>query len=292
VPGLLTRVRTRMTIPAHRRTRGLLDGGYASVFSGRSHDFDDLREYVPGDEIRDIDWKATARLGSPLVKRYAATRDQTVVLVVDTGRGMTARAAGGGSKCDVALLAAGVLASVATAHGDSVALVAADAATSVALPGRSSDAHLERLLRTIEARTTPDAAPSDLLALLAAASGAFRRRLLMIVVTDECALTAAHERALRRLAAQHEVLWIAVEDADPTDPTAGDLIDATSATVLPSAVRLSRGLRAEFDASVRARRESNTAVLHHVGITPGRLRDEDGVVGGLYSMLERHRRAR
>ncbi|RAE29037.1 DUF58 domain-containing protein, partial [Burkholderia multivorans] len=72
--ALLNRIKARMTIHAHRRTRRLLDGDYSSVFHGHSLDFEDLRDYIPGDEIRDIDWKATARHADPLVKRYVAHR--------------------------------------------------------------------------------------------------------------------------------------------------------------------------------------------------------------------------
>jgi len=91
MPALLTKVKSKLYIVAHRKTWGLLDGEYTSVFRGRSLDYDDLREYVPGDEVRDIDWKATARHGSPLVKRYVADRRQKVVFVrrgaeVDGGR--------------------------------------------------------------------------------------------------------------------------------------------------------------------------------------------------------------
>ncbi len=79
--SLLQRVKSKLAIFAHRKARGMLDGEYGSVFRGRSLDFDDLRAYVPGDEVRDIDWKATARHGSPLIRRYVAVRRQTVLLV-------------------------------------------------------------------------------------------------------------------------------------------------------------------------------------------------------------------
>ena len=78
------------TIHAHRKVRSVLDGEYGSVHKGRSMDFDDLREYVPGDDIKDLDWKASARHGRPLVKRYIATRQHAVLLVVDTGWTMAA----------------------------------------------------------------------------------------------------------------------------------------------------------------------------------------------------------
>ena len=114
---LLRRVQTRLYIHAHRAVRGLIEGEYRSVFHGRSMDFDDLRPYVPGDEFKDIDWKATARYGSPLTKRYIASRKHTVVLVVDTGRDMAALAASGENKRDIAVLAAGTIGYLAIRHG-------------------------------------------------------------------------------------------------------------------------------------------------------------------------------
>lgn len=124
--ALLTRVKSKLFIVAHRRTWGLLDGEYASVFRGRSLDYDDLREYIPGDEIRDIDWKATARHGAPLVKRYVATRKQTVLLLVDTGRSMAAMAPSGEPKKDIAIQIAGMLGYLAVRHGDLVGLISGD----------------------------------------------------------------------------------------------------------------------------------------------------------------------
>ena len=91
--SLLRRVRTTLSIHAHRKVRGMLDGEYTSVFHGRSLEFDDLRPYIPGDEVKDVDWKATARLGSLMTRRYVASRKHTIVLVVDTGRSMAALAA-------------------------------------------------------------------------------------------------------------------------------------------------------------------------------------------------------
>ena len=84
----LTAVRRTVSIHAHRKALGLLDGEYAAVTTGRSMDFNDLREYVVGDDVKDIDWKATSRSLHPLVKRYVAVRKHTVLLVVSTGRSM------------------------------------------------------------------------------------------------------------------------------------------------------------------------------------------------------------
>ena len=120
--ALLTRIRARLTLHTHRRVAGLLDGGWASVFHGQSLDFDDLREYVDGDEIRDIDWKASARHSVPLVKRYTDHRRLRLALVVATGRSMDAAATGGESKRDLAILLAGMAGWFAVRGGDEVCL--------------------------------------------------------------------------------------------------------------------------------------------------------------------------
>ncbi|UUL75161.1 DUF58 domain-containing protein [Pseudarthrobacter sp. Fe7] len=158
--SLLQRVKSKMAIFAHRKARGMLDGEYGSVFRGRSLDFDDLRAYVPGDEVRDIDWKATARHGAPLVRRYMAVRRQTVLLVTDTGRNMAAEARSGEVKKDIAVLALGVLGYLAHRHGDVVGLVCGDSAATRSIPAKSGEAHLERLLRHVDSQTSLEAGPS------------------------------------------------------------------------------------------------------------------------------------
>ncbi len=86
----LARVKARLSIHAHRKVRGLLEGEYAAIQVGRGIDFNDLREYVRGDDVKDIDWKASARTRMLLVRRYVAERKHTVVLAVSTGRSMAA----------------------------------------------------------------------------------------------------------------------------------------------------------------------------------------------------------
>src|ERR687897_3011995 len=78
--SLLRKVKAKTAIHAHRKVRSVLDGEHGSIHKGRSMDFDDLREYVLGDDVKDLDWKATARSGRPLIKRYVATRQHAVML--------------------------------------------------------------------------------------------------------------------------------------------------------------------------------------------------------------------
>ncbi|EWT01859.1 hypothetical protein N865_12485 [Intrasporangium oryzae NRRL B-24470] len=290
---LLTRVKSKLFIASGRRSRSVLEGEYASVFHGRSLDYDDLRDYVPGDEVRDIDWKATARHRSPLVKRYVATRKQHVLLVVDTGRGMAAVSRGGEAKKEVAIAAAGLVAYLAQRHGDLVGLVQGTASSTVAHETRGSEAHLELLLRAIDTSTTLDGEQSDLTTQLDWIARTVRRRHVLLVVADDRDLDPAIDDLLRRLRVQHEILWVTVEDADPT-AIGGDRLayDVADGYTVPTSVRLDPSVREAYAAAVARRVAHTREVLDRRAIAHARLGTTDEVVPAVFGLLERHRRAR
>lgn len=290
---LLTRVKSKLFVHARRRSRTLLEGEYASVFHGRSLDYDDLRDYVIGDEVRDIDWKATARHTRPLVKRYVAHRKQNLMLVIDTGRGMAATTRSGEPKKDVAIAAAGLVGWLAQRHGDLVGLVRGTASSTRAHDLRGSEAHLELLLRAVDGATTLDGDRSNLATQLGWIVRNVKRRLFLLVVSDDRDLDPSMDELLRRLHVQHEILWITVEDADPTsigaERTAYDVADAYT---LPTLVRLDPKVRAAYAAEVAGRVERTNALLHRRGINHARIGSTDEVVATVFAMLERQRRAR
>lgn len=290
---MLTRVKSKLFVHARRRSRGLLEGEYASVFHGRSLDYDDLRDYVIGDEVRDIDWKATARHTRPLVKRYVAHRKQNLMLVVDTGRGMAATTRSGEPKKEVAIAAAGLVGWLAQRHGDLVGLVRGTATETTAHDLRGTEAHLELLLRAIDTATTLDGEQSNLTSQLRWIIRNVRRRLFLLVLADDRDLDPATEELLRRLHVQHEILWITVEDADPTAIEAGrTAYDVSDAHPLPTLVRRDSRVRAAYAAEVSHRVEHTAALLDRRGINHTRIGSSDDVVGAVFALLERQRRAR
>ena len=291
MPALLTPVKSKLFIVARRRTWGLLDGEYASVFRGRSLDYDDLREYVPGDEVRDIDWKATARHGSPLVKRWVASRTQTVVFLVDTGRGMAARTTSGEAKSAVAITLVGMLGYLALRHGDLVGLVEGDETATRGYAAAGREGNLERLLRVVQQRTTLDGGRSRLAAQLEFVASHHRQRRLLVVVADEHDLDEYEVGLIRRLHAQHEILWVTVEDADPTAAGAGDAaVDVGDELVLAPEVRFDTRLHAAYTRDVTARRQAREASLEGLGIVHARMGATGQVLPVLFRMLERQRR--
>lgn len=296
--SLLQRVKSDMAIFAHRKARGMLDGEYGSVFRGRSLDFDDLRAYIPGDEVRDIDWKATARHGSPLIRRYVAVRRQTVLLVTDTGRNMAAAARSGETKKDIALMALGVMGYLAHRHGDVVGLVSGDSAGTTALPAKGGEAHLERLLRRVDSAATLDAAPSRLEDQLDHVARTIKGRNLLFVVADEVAASPATSRLLRRLQAQHEILWLTVRDARlvPDEPLlppdeVPDSYSVSGSYPLPAHLVRDPAVVSAYATAVAERDTGRKAMLRQAGITEGEVAGSRDVVSALFALLERHRRA-
>ncbi|WP_258066815.1 DUF58 domain-containing protein [Arthrobacter sp. GMC3] len=290
--SLLMAVKSKMYIFAHRKARGMLIGEYASVFRGRSLDFDDLRSYVPGDDVRDIDWKATARVGSPLVKRYVATRRQQVLFVADTGRNMAATARGGETKKDLAVMIMGVIGSLALGHGDSVALVHGDARAQEALPAKGTEGHLERLLRIIDAVSLKSGS-SDLVAALEYAAAHYKQRMLLVVIADELAVQERCAKVLRRLGAQHEILWVQIDDVQLAGAQAlrGPGQDVAAMDTVLTLLAQDPGLVGDYEAATAARAQALADLLQSVGIVMTRIGHTEQVVGNVFALLERHRRA-
>lgn len=292
VTSLLQRVKSKMSIFAHRKARGILDGEYGSVFRGRSLDFDDLRAYVPGDEVRDIDWKASARHGSPLIKRYVAVRRQTLMLVADTGRNMAAESRDGETKKDIAVMALGVMGYLAHRHGDVVGLVCGDANGSRTLPAKAGEAHLERLLQEVDSRTGLDSGTSRLEEQLHHVARTVKGRKLLFVVTDELAAEPGLEQLLRRLRAQHEVLWLTIRDAELSGAThSRDAFSVADSAPLLGRIAESPAVAAAYATAAAERDAGRRAMLRRVGISEGHVANSHDVMTELFALLERHRRA-
>ncbi len=287
--SLLKRVQSKMFVFAHRKALGLLDGEYGSVFKGRSLDFDELRAYIPGDEVRDIDWKATARHGAPLVKRYVAIRRQTLLLVTDTGRNMAALAASGERKCDIGVQALGVLGYLAHRHGDVVGLVHGNAAGSRILPPRSGEDHLERLLQQVDRSTVLDGGPSGIACQLDYVLRNFMRRMLVVVVADELLPDAAVELLLRRLQARHEVLWFTVRDAELASHPGADAFEVADGSGIPAAIAADPAVRAAYLQAGLGREHRRQGIFRRLGIAEGSAGSSAEVLPALFALLERHR---
>lgn len=290
---LVHKVKGKLSIHVRRRSVALLDGGYASVHKGRSMDFDDLREYAVGDDIRDIDWKASARHGSMLIKRYVAERHFSLIIVMPAGREMAATAAGGEPKRDIAVLAAGVLGWLAIRHGDDVAMISGAPGRIHATRARSSEGHLEHLLQETLARSQPDSPSSDLPGLLRHITRNVKGRKVLLVVADDGVEPAEVEDTLRSLRLRHEVIWVDVADLDPLGlPPESVVRDVTSTRPLPDLLTSDTRLATEFGVAENQRRADVATMLRRTDVSAARVGHTDDVVPMIVRMLEKRRRGR
>lgn len=291
--ALLTKVRARLGIHARRKVFGLLEGGYASVHTGRSMDFNDLREYVPGDEVKDIDWKASARGRQLLVKRYVAERKHTVLLVVPTGREFAALANPQETKGDLAVLTAGMIGYLAVRHGDYVGLYAGTGDQPHAARPSTREIALERMLHQILDGCTAEAPATDLAGVLDFVVRTVSRRTIMLLVTQDVDLDDQALQQLRRLRVQHEVLVLAISDLDVADPalTGRVVRDVADGRRLPSFVGADARLSAELAAQSAERQERRRAALDQLGIASAQVSSSDDALGAVMTLLDRHRHA-
>lgn len=294
MPAHLPRIKARLSIHAHRKVRGLLEGEYAAVHVGRGIDFNDLREYVRGDDVKDIDWKASARSRQLLVKRYVAERKHTVLLCVSTGRSMAALNDAAVSKRELTVFVAGLMGLLAVQHGDLVSLVHGDASARHAEPPKGGELHLERLLGTVHDAIRPDGAAADLAALLRYVARTVRRRTILVVVCDDTYVSPESADLLRRLTVQHELLLLTIGDVDPTLPAVAGrrLVDVDTAAEVPGWLRHDRRLRRELADLVGREEQQLRHRLDQLGVVHERVRDTDSAVTAVFRLLERQRHAR
>ena len=198
-------------------TRGMvketLGGAYHSRFKGQGIEFDDFREYQPGDDVRFLDWNVTARLNEPFVRKYIEERELTVMLVVDIS-GSGDYSSQEDSKRERAAEVAAVFAFSAVQNQDKVGLILVSDQVEHYLPPRKGSSHALRCLRDI-LNNRPKSRQTDLTPALDLALERVAHRALVVVVSDFFTPDQKWEKSLRSLAAKHDV--VAAQITDPRE---------------------------------------------------------------------------
>lgn len=200
----------------------MLEGGRYALIHTRSLEFDELRPYVPGDDVRDIDWKATARSGHTLIKRFVSEKHHKVLVVADAGRNTCAQAPSGELKRTVALHLIGAIGLMTLPRSDEIAMVLGDHRGNVDIRLRRGETHIESLLHRFHHHATDHPGPSDILVQLEWVARHYRHRLLIFVVSDEPELSDRLAEVLGSLTARHDVLWALVSDMPAVSAQRGD----------------------------------------------------------------------
>jgi uncharacterized protein (DUF58 family) len=224
----------QLEIRTRRMVNDSLAGEYHSVFKGRGMDFDEVREYSPGDEVRTIDWNVTARAGRPFVKKFTEERELTILLLVDISASGNFGSATL-SKRDLAAELASLLAFSAIRNSDKVGLLLYTDRVERYLPPKKGRRHVLRVVRDILYHT-PDGRGTDTVKALDVANHVLHRRAIVFLISDfqstgdPAVARAELRRAMRQTNRRHDL--IAVQVADPREkelPNVG--VDTADAAV-------------------------------------------------------------
>ena len=209
---LLESVR-RVEVRTNRLVNDTMVGAYLSHFKGRGMDFEDLREYMPGDDVRDIDWNVTNRMGRPFVKRYREERELAMVLAMDIS-GSSAFGSGQRTKREFAAEVAATLAVSAARNGDKVALLLFTDEVELFIPPRKGRRHILRLVREMLAHE-PRRRGTDITAALTFLNHILHRRAIVFLLTDFLHTNGASESGAR-LWSQSQPQRVVTEGASQT----------------------------------------------------------------------------
>ena len=209
----------RIEITTRQLVEDGLAGDYHSVFKGRGMEFDEVRQYIPGDDVRAIDWNVTARTGEPYVKSYVEERELTVMLAVDVSRsgdfGTRNR-----FKRELAVELAAVMSIAATTNNDKVGLLLFTDRVELLVPPTKGRSHVLRMLRDLLA-FEPVGTGTDIRLALDTINVLLKRRSIVFLVSDFLVEPGAYRQAMLVTNRRHDV--VAFDISDPMEREIADV---------------------------------------------------------------------
>ena len=215
---LIARIR-RIEITTRKLVNDSFAGEYQSVFKGRGMEFDEVRLYHPGDDVRSIDWNVTARTGEPHVKSYIEERELTVMLAVDVSRsgdfGTRNR-----FKRELAVELAAVMSFAATTNNDRVGLLLFTDRVESLVPPRKGRSHVLRMVRDLLV-FQPVGSGTDIRLALDTVHRMLKRRSIVFLVSDFLAEPESYRQAMLVTNRRHDV--VAFDLSDPLEQEIADV---------------------------------------------------------------------
>lgn len=265
-----------------------LAGDYHSVFKGQGVEFDEVRPYVPGDDVRSIDWNVTARTGAPHVKRFSEERELTIIFLVDVS-GSQIFGSGTRSKSELAAEITCLLAMTAIRNQDKIGLILFSDRILKSIPPRKGRTAVMRLVREVLA-SDETREGTDINAALRFLNNVQKRKAIVFLVSDF--QDTGYERELRMTARHHDVIACSVSDPcegvlpnvgliELQDPESGELLLVDTA---------SSAVREAFRARASTANEQLLRFFKRTGIDVIRLSTDTPYIDDVRALF--HRRAR
>ena len=281
----LTKIRASVALYSSKKASNPLSGEFRSIFRGRSLDFDDLREYAYGDNVKDIDWKASSKTGKILIRRYIAEKKHNVLFVCDGGRRMLADTSEGSSKMDIAITTLGTIAFLIDRHGDDFAMMHSIDKGYDFTYFRSGNVHFENIMNRY-AETIKLEPKYNIGEVLDYVTENIRRNMVLFVITDMAGVRTIDEKLLKKLTYNSDVMVINIDDAYLHGENVYDMDEGRYADSLFLHSNI------HFRAEERNRRKHMEEAVelfkkYKVGLTS--IKNEDEIVDNIVELFERHR---
>ena len=306
-PGGVPREVLRQVRLIELRTRGwvnsLFSGEYHSVFKGQGMEFAEVREYQPGDDVRNIDWNVTARMGHPYIKKHVEERELTVMLLVDLS-GSEQFGTRGRLKAELAAELAAVLALSAIRNNDRVGLLIFSDRVEHVVPAKKGRRHVLRLIRDLLA-FRPSGRGTDIAGALDYAGRMLRHRSILFVLSDfqtpgpepgseGSPADEAFRRTLKLVSNRHDVVAVRILDrSEEALPDAGLLVLTDPETGEEVAVDTGRAeLRRRYDDRSHAEEQSLRALFRRLAVDEIEVRTDQSFVAPLLAFFRARERKR
>ena len=283
----ITKVKANLEIATNKKTSNILNGSHNSLYKGKSMNFEDLREYVIGDNIKDIDWKASARSNKILIKQYKAEKKHNVLFILDTGKKMLADTRDLDSKKDVALMAIGTIAYLVDKHGDSISAIYNGQKNIKLFPFKTGLYNIENILSSYEKNIGTEH-EENIENLITYVLKFIRRRMIIFIVTDIEGMSSISEETLRRLSMLHDVMFINISDAFMTGYNAYDI---DSENYIPDFILEDEKMK-DIELEIKTKVYDETkARFKKYKISTTTINRQTDIVNDMFKLLERHRYA-
>jgi uncharacterized protein (DUF58 family) len=288
IPKELIKALRKIEITTNRLATEQLSGNYTSVFKGQGLAFREVRQYLPGDDVRSIDWNVSARMNDTYVKVFVEEREMTVMLVVDLSQSEsfgTRRS----SKAALAAEVAALCAFSAIKHNDRVGLILATDQIEKLVPPKKGQKHVMRVVREILG-AEPERTGTDLKVALETLYNVARRRSVAFVLSDFFA--GGYERALALASARHDVIpCMLVDPRDEELPDVGlasfeDYETGESVVVDTSSPRV----RSHYAREMKAMRQEQIRLFRKLGLDHCVIRTDQPYVKPLRDLFARRAR--
>ena len=275
-----------------------LSGEYVSAFKGQGMEFDEVREYIPGDDVRAIDWNVTARMNHPFIKVFREEREMTLLLAVDVSASQSfgSVAAAGQKPRNKRLLTAemaAVLAFLAIRNNDKVGLVAFSDHIELFIPPKKGRGHVWRIIR--EVMTHNDSrGQTDLAGAFEFVVRVLKRKSLVFFISDF--LATDYEKALRLAAGRHDLVCVSVTDPLEEQFGGGGMVQVADAETgaLTLVDTSSAAFRAAYQRNAKDRSQALALKLRALGVDHFRISTDKPLVDPLaeYMRFREKRRRR